>query len=389
LADDLSPRQSEIRERVRDFVEREIPRRVAREYDETEKYPHDLLRQLGDMGLMGATIAEEYGGMGLGVVEAMTIYEELSRRLPVLAWVVGNIMLYGNDIISTSGNRQQKERYLPELARGRMKFAFALTEPDAGSDAANISTKAVFDGGGYRITGSKMFITGAGVSDIVVTLTRTSPSKYKGITAFLVDARSDGYSARPLEKLGYRSSNTCAVHYDDVKVRPECILGGEAGLNQGWSQMMKLLNRERLALSACALGIGQAVVDDAVAYAKERYRFGGASGRYQAIQHALVEMATELEAARRLAYHAAWLDARRMDCVKDISMSKYFTTETAKNLALKGIDILGRDGASLEFDMQRYLRDVLVLSIGGGTTQIQKNIIAKSMGLSEGQIDGA
>ena len=372
-----------LREFVRDFVEREIPRAMAREFDETESYPHALLGRLGEMGLMGITIAEAYGGGGGNVVEAMTIYEEISRRLPVLAWVAGNIMLYGNDIISTSGDKAQKERYLPELARGRLKFAFALTEPDAGSDAANLSTKAVFADGDYSITGSKMFITGAGVSDIVVTLTRTAPHKYKGITAFLVDGKSEGYSTRPLEKLGYHSSNTCAVHYDNVKVHPECILGGEEGLNQGWSQMMKLLNSERLALSACALGMGQAVVDDAVAYAKEHYRFSRAHG--QALQHTLVEMATELEAARRLAYHAAWMETQQMECVKEISMSKYFTTETAKKLALRAIDVMGRDGAAMGYDAQRYLRDVLVLSIGGGTTQIQKNIIAKTMGLGEGQ----
>jgi alkylation response protein AidB-like acyl-CoA dehydrogenase len=380
---DVPYSRDNLRKFVRDFVEREIPRDVAREFDENESYPHTLLARLGEMGLMGITIAEAYGGGGGNVVEAMTIYEEISRRLPVLAWVAGNIMLYGNDIISTSGDKAQKERYLPELARGRLKFAFALTEPDAGSDAANLSTKAVFADGCYYITGSKMFITGAGVSDIVVTLTRTAPHKYKGITAFLVDGKSEGYSTRPLEKLGYRSSNTCAVHYDNVKVHPECILGGEAGLNQGWSQMMKLLNSERLALSACALGIGQAVVDDAVAYAKEHYRFSRAHG--QALQHTLVEMATELEAARRLAYHAAWMETQQMECVKEISMSKYFTTETAKKLALRAIDVMGRDGAAMGYDAQRHLRDVLVLSIGGGTTQIQKNIIARTMGLGEAQ----
>ncbi len=378
----MKPLRNNLREFVRDFVEREISWEMARAFDEKENYPHDLLRRLGEMGLMGMTIAEEYGGAGGNVVDAMTIYEEISRRLPVLAWVAGNIMLYGNDIISTSGNQAQKERYLPELAQGRLKFAFALTEPDAGSDAANLSTKAVYgEDGCYSLNGNKMFITGAGVSDIVVTLTRTAPHKYKGLTAFLVNPKTEGYSARPLEKLGYRSSNTCAVHYDNVKVQPECILGGEAGLNQGWVQMMKLLNSERLALSACALGIGQAVVEGAVAYAKEHYRFSQSKG--QAIRHALVEMATELEAARRLAYHAAWMETQKMECVKEISMSKYFTTETAKQLALRAIDVMGRDGAAMGFDAQRFLRDVLVLSIGGGTTQIQKNIIAKTMGLSE------
>lgn len=385
MADGLIARGAELRQGVRAFVEREIPRELAREFDTHESYPHELLRRLGDLGLMGITIAEEFGGAGGDVVDAMTIYEEVSRRLPVLAWVAGNIMLYGNDIISTSGSRAQQERYLPELARGRLKFAFALTEPDAGSDAASLSLKAAYGDSAYTLTGSKMFITGASVSDIVVTLARTAPARYAGITAFLVDTHSPGYSTRPLGKLGYRSSDTCAVHYEAVRVGADCILGGPEGLNQGWWQMVKLLNRERLALSACALGIGQAVLDDTVAYVRDHYHLGGGRGRGQAVQHAVVDMATELEAARRLAYHAAWLDTHGLECVKEISMSKYLTTETAKKLALRGVDLLGREGGALANDMQRYLRDVLVLSIGGGTTQIQKSIIAKAMGLVDAQ----
>jgi len=157
--------------------------------------------------------------------------------------------------------------------------------------------------------------------------------------------------------------------------------GGEAGLNQGWYQMVQLLNSERLALAACALGIGQAALDDADAYAKARFQSGRPRGRHQAIQHTLVEMATEPEAARRLAHHAASMACHGLECVKKTSMAKYFATETARKIALRGIDLLGRDGANLHFDMQRHLREVLVLCIGGGTTQIQKNIIVKTMGL--------
>jgi alkylation response protein AidB-like acyl-CoA dehydrogenase len=314
-------------------------------------------------------------------VDAMPIYEELSRRMPALAWVIGNIMLYGNDIIGEHGSRAQKERYLPALARGELHFSFALSEPDAGSDAASIRTKAEYEDGAYWITGSKMFITGAGVSDVVVTLTRTAPSRYRGITAFLVDTKTPGYSARQLEKLGYHGSNTCAVHYDRVRVIPEDILGGESCLNQGWQQMTALLNSERLALSACSLGIGQAALEETIAYAKERYQFSHPNARFQAIQHELVEMATELEAARQLAYHAAAMERQGLSCLKETSMAKYFTSETARKIALRGLDILGKDGGAYAFDLQRYLRDVIVLCIGGGTTQIQRNIIARQLGL--------
>lgn len=369
----------QVRQVTRAFVEQEIPVELAREIDRQDRYPAELLRKFSATGLWGINIAEQYGGLGGRSVDAMPIYEELSRRLPVLAWVIGNIMLYGNDIIGVNGSEAQRQRYLPALAEGKLRFSFALTEPGAGSDAANISTKAVLRDGAYWITGSKLFITGAGVSDVVVTLTRTAASRYQGITAFLVDTATPGFSANPLEKLGYHGSNTCAVYYDQVRVAEEDILGGPACLNQGWQQMVMLLNAERLALSACALGIAQGALDETLAFARARYR--GGSGRFQSIQHTLVDMATELEAARRLAYHAAQLEREGRDCLKETSMSKYFTSETAKKIALRGIDLMGAEGGSTQHDVQRYLRDVLVLCIGGGTTQIQKNIIAKVMAL--------
>jgi alkylation response protein AidB-like acyl-CoA dehydrogenase len=375
------PRVEDIRQIARAFADQEISSAMASEIDAQDTYPDALLRRFSQTGLWGVNIAQEFGGMGGKSVDAMPIYEELSRRLPVLAWVIGNIMLYGNDIIGLNGSDAQKARFLPALAEGNLRFSFALTEPEAGSDAANLSTRAVSRDGAYWITGSKMFITGAGVSDFVVTLTRTAPSRYKGITAFVVDTTIPGYSAIPLKKLGYHGSNTCATHYENVRVPPEDILGGEAGLGQGWQHMTSLLNSERLALSACALGIGQAALDETITFCKERYRFAHPNGRFQAVQHAIVEMATELEAARRLAYHAAALVRQNVPCLKETSMSKYFATETAKKIALRGIDLLGAEGGLLTHALQRYLRDSLVLTIGGGTSQIQKNIIAKQLDL--------
>lgn len=369
----------QVRQLTRAFVEQEIPVELARQIDRQDSYPAELLRKFSATGLWGVNIAAEYGGLGGRSVDAMPIYEELSRRLPVLAWVIGNIMLYGNDIIGVNGSEAQRQKFLPALAEGKLRFSFALTEPGAGSDAANLSTKAVYRDGAYWITGSKLFITGAGVSDVVVTLTRTDAARYRGITAFLVDTATPGFSASPLEKLGYHGSNTCAVYYDQVRVAEDEILGGPACLNQGWQQMVMLLNAERLALSACALGIAQGALDETIAFARERY--GSGNPRFQSIQHTIVDMATELEAARRLAYHAAQLEREGRDCLKETSMSKYFASETAKKIALRGIDILGAEGGSTQYDVQRYLRDVLVLCIGGGATQIQKNIIAKVMAL--------
>ena len=373
--------QKMLRDTICRFVETEIPREVAVEIDEKDEFPHELLQKLCDLGFMGINVQEEYGGQGGNIIDEMIFFEEISKKLPVLAWAAGNIILYGNTIIGVNGNEEQKKAYLPRLAKGELKFAYALTEPNAGSDAASIQTKAVFKDGHYVINGTKMFTSGAGVADITVTNARTAESKFKGITDFLVETKSEGFSTRPIKDLGYRGSNTCEVYYDEVRVPPENILGGPENLNKGWSQMMRLLNSERLVLSACALGVGQGAFEYALNYAKEREQFGRPIGKFQVIQHMLVEMATELEAARQLAYYAAWRDIQGMEAVKETSMSKYYCAEVAKKVCLQGVQILGGYGYAMEYDAQRYLRDVLVLPIGGGTTQIQKNIIGAQLGL--------
>jgi len=377
----LTEEQTMLKDTIRRFMETEIPREVAVEIDEKDEFPHELLQKLCDLGFMGINVPEEYGGQGGNIIDEMIFFEEISKRLPVLAWAAGNIILYGSAIIGVNGSEEQRRKYLPRLAKGELIFAYALTEPNAGSDAASIQTKAVLKDGHYVLNGTKMFITGAGVADITVTNARTAESRFGGITDFLVDTKSEGYAARPIKDLGYRGSNTCEVNYDDVKVPVENILGGPEKLNNGWSQMMRLLNSERLLLSACALGIGQGAFEYALNYSKEREQFGKPIGRFQAIQHMLVEMATELEAARQLAYYAAWRDIQGMEAVKETSMSKYYCTEVAKKVCLQGVQILGGYGYAMEYDAQRYLRDVIVLPIGGGTTQIQKNIIGAQLGL--------
>ena len=377
----LTRQQEALREKTREFVNREISDEVAVAIEEEDQFPHDLMARLSAEGFMGINIPEEFGGMGGTVIDEMVFFEEISKRLPVLAWTVGDIILYGNNIIKTNGNQAQKEAYLPKLIKGEMLFCFSLTEPDAGSDAAAIRTSAVEENGQYVINGNKMFISGASVADIAVTNTRTTDSKYGGVTTFLVDTKSPGYRAMPIKKLGYKGSDTCEVVYDNVRVDPDRILGGKDCLNQGWPQMMRLLNGERLVLSACALGIGQRILSELIPYVKDRTAMAGRAGKYQDIEHAVVEMATQLEAARRLAYYAGWMVTEKMDCVCETSMTKYFCAETSKKIALEAMKIMGDHGCDMKCNVQRFFRDVPILSVGGGTSQIQKNIIAKLLGL--------
>ncbi|MCP4754402.1 MAG: acyl-CoA/acyl-ACP dehydrogenase [Proteobacteria bacterium] len=373
--------QTELREKTAAFVKKEIPREVAREVDRKGQFPFDVMKKLAEQGFWAINVPEKYGGDGGGILELMIFFEEISKAMPVLSWTAGDVLLYGNNILKVNGNEEQRQKYLPKLIKGEMLFCFALTEPDAGSDAANIQMSAELVGDHYVLNGSKMFISGASVGHISVTNTRTGPSRYNGITSFLVDTSSEGYSAMPIDKLGYKGSDTCEVYYKDVKVSKENILGGEECLNKGWHQMMRLLNGERLVLSACALGIAETVLRESIAYVKKKKKLSRSPSRFQNTEHGIAEMAAQIEAARQLAYYSAWMMNQEMECVQQTSMSKFFCAETGKKAALMGMEITGAYGYTMESDVQRFFRDIPILSIGGGTSQIQKNVIAKTLGL--------
>ena len=377
----LNENHRRLKEKTRSFVKNELSSEIAAAIEATDEFPFELMQKLADQGFWAINVPQEYGGLGGGVIDEMVFFEEITKGLPVLAWTAGDILLYGNNIIKTNGNRAQQEAFLPKLAKGELIFCFALTEPDAGSDAASLQTVAEKENDHYVINGSKIFISGAGVADIAVTNTRTAPGRYDGITAFLVDTKSAGYSATPIKKLGYKGSNTCEVYYNNVSVALQNILGGEECLNQGWRQMMRLLNGERLVLSACALGIGEKILADVIGYVHERVKLSRPVGKFQDIEHKVVEMATELEAARQLAYYAAWKETKKIECVRETSMSKYLCAETGKKIAVSAMQIMGDYAYTMACDVQRYFRDVVILSIGGGTTQIQKNIISRTLGL--------
>lgn len=378
----FTDKQNAFRDKVRGFVDANITPAVVREIEEKDEFPHELVKKFCDAGLARINIPEEYGGMGGGIFELIILNEEIAQKSPVLCWNTGNILLYGNEIIGVNGNQEQKDEFFPKLGRGEIMFSFAITEPNAGSDAAGIKTRAFFDNGYYVINGGKMFITGAGVSRYVVTFARTAESKYGGITSFIVDTSLEGYSAKSVRKLGFHGSNTCEVVYDNVRVLPSFILGGEAkGLNNGWKQEMKLLNQERLLLSSMTLGMAQAALDEALRFAREKMLKTSPSTDVQSIKHDIAEMASELEAMKALVYSTAWKEEQGLNPVRETSMTKYFCAETAKHIIMKGMNVLGENGASMDYDMQRNLREILIFSIGGGTSQIQKNIICKTFGL--------
>jgi len=377
----FSKEQDELRDKTVDFIQRELTPEKARKIDQEDVFPFKLMQKMADEGFWSLNVPKEYGGDGGGIVEMMIFNEQISSASPTISWTSGDVLLYGNNILKVNGNDEQRRKYFPGLMSGELFFCFALTEPNAGSDAAAIETSAVPVDNHYVINGGKMFISGGSAANIAVTNTRTGPSRYKGITSFLVDTSSEGYSATPIKKLGYKGSDTCELYYKDVKVDRESILGGEENLDQGWYQMMRLLNGERLVLSACALGIADAVMADCIAYVKERKKLSRTSGTFQHIEHQIADMACQIEAGRRLAYHSAWMMAEKMDCVKETSMSKCFCADTGKKAALMAMELMGTHGYSMTSDVQRFFRDIPILSIGGGTSQIQKNVIAKVIGL--------
>jgi alkylation response protein AidB-like acyl-CoA dehydrogenase len=282
-----------------------------------------------------------------------------------------------------NGSEEQKKAYLPQIAKGKLRGAFALTEPDAGSDASAITTSAVPDGDDYLINGQKTMISGADIADLIMTCTKTDKdcSRYEGITIFIVPGKVEGLTVRKMKKLGNNILSTCELFFDNVRVPKKNILGGPEGLNQGWMHMIANLDVERIMIAALYTAIAQRAYDDALAYAKERKQFGRPISQYQMIQQLLADMLVEIRASRLLTYHAAWLKEQGEFCSVEASIAKIHATEAAKKVTIDGMQVLGGYGYMMEYDMQRYVRNALLGTIGGGTNQIQRLIIAKLEGM--------
>lgn len=374
----LTEEQRDIQRLTRDFArERIMPR--AREWDRGEAVPLDLFAELRELGLWGVCIPEEYGGAGADYLSFILVLEELSRAdAGVGVAVAVNTSLAALPVLEF-GTEEQKRTWVPRLASGEVLGAYALTEPGSGSDAASIVTSARREGGGYVLNGSKQFITNAGVAGLFVVMARTGPpgSGAKGVTAFLVEAAAKGLSlGREEEKLGLHSSSTRNLVLEDVWVPESARLGGEG---EGFVIAMKTLDGGRIGIAAQAVGITQAALDTALAYAKQRHQFGQAIADFQAIQWKLADMDRDLDAARLLTYRAAWLKMNGRPVTAEGAKAKLFASEAARRHTAEAVQILGGYGYTKEFAAERYYRDAKITEIYEGTSEIQRLVIAREL----------
>jgi alkylation response protein AidB-like acyl-CoA dehydrogenase len=376
----LTDEQRDFVTAIRDFCQRELGTQEKREQltnGYTELHNQGIYSKMADLGWLGVTIPEEYGGSGGTMLDACLFMEETSRGLAPIGGYATTLIVAG--ATKRFGTDEQKERVLGGIAKGSVE-AIAMTEPEAGSDVGSLSTEAVRSNGGYVINGQKVFISNAHLSDHVLVVCRTTKgeNKHEGLSMIFVPKDTQGMEMKPIDTMGGRETNT--VYFNDCEVPAEQLLGEQ---DHGWTQLMAGLNTERLILAATMLGIGQRAFDDALAYAKERKQFGRPIGSFQALQHRFADLATDLEAARLMTWWVAALndeDPERM-LPKEASMVKLFVTETAQRVALEGMQMMGGYGYATEYDMERYVRSALVTTIFGGTNEIQREIIGRTYGL--------
>ncbi len=374
---ELTEEQNQIRMSVREFAEAEIAPHVM-EWDETQHFPIELKPKLAELGLMGVIFPEEYGGAGMGYIEYATIIEELSRvDGSVGISVAAHNSLCSNHIYSY-GTEEQRQKYLVPLAGGEHLGAWGLTEPGAGSDASRTRTTAVRTEGGWLVNGSKNFITHAIHADTCVAVAVTDRSKRsKGISAFIFEKGMKGFSPSKKEnKLGLRASETASVVFEDCLVPDENRLGDEG---QGFVNAMQILDGGRISIAALAIGIAQGAYESALRYSKERQQFGQPISEFQAIQFKLADMATQLDAARLLMYRAAWLKDSGKKLTKESSMAKLFASEMSVKVCEEAIQIHGGYGYTKDYPPEKYWRDSKLCTIGEGTSEIQRIIIAREI----------
>jgi butyryl-CoA dehydrogenase len=380
---ELNEEQRAFRDVIQRWVNAEAPKDWMRELEaDEENYPLALWDKIAEQGFFGIGIPEEYGGLGGDVVMQMIFAREFSRTAGGLLWVWGLTSFGGAKTIAAVGSEEQKQKWLPAMAEGRMRVSLSMTEPDGGTDVLGaMKTFAEKVDGGWKLNGAKMWTTAAKVADRLLVLARTDKDvekKHQGLTMFFVDAKSEGISASLLPKLGMRAMGSCSVTYDDVFIPDEDVLG-EPG--KAWYSMLPTLNNERIMVGAQCLGAIDGVLEDALQYMQERKAFGQIIGKFQILQHYVADIATWQQTTELLLYYVATLQSEGKDCGVQANMLKMVATENAVQAADLGIQIMGGMGYSAETDMQRYWRDHRILRMTPISNEMVRNSIAESLGL--------
>lgn len=368
-----------LRNQLRRFVAEKAPREKRRAWDKAHDWPRDLFRELGQMGLCGLTIAEEHGGHGQDIVAAVAVIEELSRAGPFLAGPFVHCAFYGGMNISENGSPEQKRDLLPRLARGQLLFAYGLSEPDVGGDLSSVKTRGRVEGDTLIVNGAKRWCTGADWADYIYCLINTAPDapRREALTFVLIPGKAAGVSTTPIEHVNLRYTASSDVHFDDVRVPLDAIVGGPSGINKAWGMLAgRALDIEKLEVAACTFGFAQAALDEAWTYAQERVQFGKAIAGHQAVAHRLVTARTKLEACRHMLYHAARLARDGRPCGVETSMAKLFIADTGVEIALACQQVMGAYALSDAYDMDRNVRDLLGMPIVGGSSDMQRNNLA-------------
>lgn len=369
--------QRMMRRMVRDFAEKEIAPFIP-VMEETEQFPRHIVKKMGEMGLMGIPVPEEWGGVGADFVSYILAINEISKVSATLGVILSVHTSVGTNPILYFGTEEQKQVYVAKLATGEFLGAFALTEPHAGSDASSIRTTAVRKDDAYVLNGNKVFITNGGEADTYIAFAVTDPGKgAKGISAFIVEKDTPGLVVGKKEKkMGLHGSNTTELIFENAIVPAANLLGQEG---EGFAIAMANLDKGRIGIAAQALGIAEAALQYATEYARERKQFGQPIGKIQAVGFKLADMATKVEAARLLVYRAAWLCSQGLPCTKEASMAKLFASDAAMKLATEAVQIFGGYGYTREYPVERLFRDAKITQIYEGTNEIQHLVITKQL----------
>jgi alkylation response protein AidB-like acyl-CoA dehydrogenase len=373
----LTEEQEHLRREIREFAAREIAPNVMA-WDEASEFPQAVVKKLGQMGLLGVIFPAEYGGAGLGYVDYVLAIEELAAVDGSLGIIVAAHNSLGTNHIFLAGNEALKKKYVTRLASGELLAAWGLTEPGAGSDASNSHTTAVKRGDCYVLNGSKTFITNGRYADVVVVIAATDKSKgTHGLSAFVVEKGTKGFRPGKKEnKLGLRASDTSELVFEDCEIPAENLLGTEG---EGFIDAMRVLDGGRISIAALSLGIGRGALDAATKYVKERRQFGKAIAEFQGIQWKLADMATELDAARLLTQRAAVLKDAGRKTTRESSMAKLFSSEVAVRICDDAVQLFGGYGFIKDYPAEKYYRDVKLCTIGEGTSEIQRMVIAREL----------